>query len=379
MPIREKLNVLVLEDDELDYRVLARHLESVSKPKYILHKAETVEEALQVLADNEIDVSLIDYRLSNGKSGIEFVREVGGREADFPLIMLTGMDSSALDKEAILSGAYDYIDKLSLSRELVDRAIRFAITSHEYERQLRFTSEKFEEQATLNRNILAVVSHEMKSPISSLIGYCDYLIENCGTQTTRDAVHKMKSATVHLEDFLRNLSEFVRLDSGAARISAIEFDLESMLSDTVSFFTSYTNHKGILIETVFDRSIEGAFIGDRLRIRQVLINIIKNAINYSDQGKITVTAKVVDEILHVEITDEGVGIPDSKLKIIKGDKSVRQSPGEGIETGLGLGLSISRRLLKLMQGQFTIESAVGFGTTAGFTVPLKSAKKAKAA
>ncbi len=379
MPHPDKIRVLVLEDDDLDFKVLVRHLDSLRDPQYILLRAKDVEEARVVIADNEIDAALIDYRLPSGASGLDFVKELGGREAPFPLIMLTGMDSGDLDKQAILSGAYDYINKLSLSRELVDRSIRFSIKSHKHEHDLRKTSVKFEEQATINRNILSVVSHEMKSPISSLIGYCDFLIEECESLNARDAAKKMKSASIHLEDFLRNLSEFVRLDSGAAEISKDEFNAHSMVVETIEFFQPYAKHKGISIDTQLDGATDNTFIGDRLRIRQVLINLIKNAVNYSDQGTIIVTASLDEQSLSIRVKDEGVGIPEEKVTAILDDCLTRQKPGTGLEGGLGLGLSISRRLLRLMRGTFILESASGFGTTAGFDVPLELKGKAQAA
>jgi signal transduction histidine kinase len=292
---------------------------------------------------------------------------------------MTGMESTKLDAEALLTGAYDYIDKLALTRDLVDRAIRFAIKSHQYERRLREAVAEAKEQASINSNILSIVSHEMKSPISSIVGYCDFLIKKAASDTTKDAAVKMKAASVHLEDFLRNLSEFVRLDNGGAKIAIAEFDIAKMLDETVAFFQPYAQHKGIALVLECNESISDTFAGDRLRIRQVLINLLKNAVTYSDGGVIQVVATIENDLLRVTITDQGVGMAESKVAAILSDEIAPQAPGQALDGGLGLGLSIVRRLLLLMKGRFTLESAEGFGTSVAFEIPLERRASIEAA
>ncbi|MEO1135321.1 MAG: response regulator, partial [Pseudomonadota bacterium] len=301
MPASNQIRLLVLDDDVGDFRILARHLETVRTPRYGFTHASNIEEARVAISDNTFDAALIDYRLSESQNGLDFVKELGGREAPFPIVLLTGMGDGELDREAILSGTYDFIDKMALTRELADRAIRFSISSYRYERELRATIAEAKEQAAINQRTLALVSHEMKSPISSIIGYCDYIIDNCNTETTRDAAGKMKAASTHLQDFLSNLSEFVRLDSKAVQISRSSFQLKTMLDETVDFFEPYAQHKGISLIKIFDPMTDGVFVGDRLRVRQVMINLLKNAISYSDGGTIAVTAEWRNDILQVRI------------------------------------------------------------------------------
>lgn len=371
--------VLVVEDDAQDFRILARHLESLTRPRYALTRAADFDEARLAIADTEFDIALVDYRLSNIASGLDFIVELGGREASFPAILLTGLDTGDADREALLSGAYDYIDKLSLTRDLVDRSIRFAIQSHAYEKKLRAAVEAATEQASINRNILSVVSHEMKSPISSLIGYCDFLIEGAACETSRDAAKKMKTASIHLEDFLRNLSEFVRLDAASAQPRKSEFRMRTLLEETIAFFQPYAQHKGIALTLETSDTIDATAFGDQLRIRQILINLLKNAVNYSDGGSIRVTGDLVDGRLNVAVADEGVGMSEAKVAAILSDEITPQPPGASLEGGLGLGLSIVRRLLRLMNGRLILESALGFGTTAGFSIPVEISQNADAA
>ena len=370
-PLKAINKILVLEDDDLDFDLLRRHLIPFQTPKYELVRAANAQEARILTTKHEFDAALIDYRLSGGADGLEFVRELGGRRAPFPIVLLTGMSDADLDKQAILSGAYDYIDKFAQTGEIVDRAIRFSISTYQYERQLRKLLEESKEQASINRRLLSIVSHEMKSPLSSIIGYSDYIIETCSNEQSREAAAKMKAASLHLEDFLLNLSEFAKLDSGAARISKASFELLPTLAGTIDFFRPYAAHKGITIDEQIEPSVDSAYIGDRLRIRQILINLIRNAINYSNDGVITISASVEKSLLRVSVQDQGIGIEEKKLNALLAEEIRRHEPGHSLEGGLGIGISICRRLLRLMGGSFNIKSRPGAGTLASFEIPLQ--------
>lgn len=365
------ISVLVVEDDYTDFKIIERHLDTVVVPGYRLERASSADEASAALASRQFDAALVDFRLSGGVNGLEFVNLMGGREAPLPFIILTGMEGGEIDKQAILAGAYDYIDKMALTRELIDRAIRFAVSSFRYERDLRNAVAVATEQATINRRILSVVSHEMRSPLSSIIGYSEYIVETCNTDSTCEAARKMRTGCLHLQDFLTNLSEFVRLDEGAAGIMKVDFDLARLLEETVDFFGPYARHKSIDLCTNFDPSIIGVFSGDRLRIRQVLINIIKNAVTYTDEGSIMFSATMKNNLIEIKVTDSGIGIPEEKLKSLLSIETWRPLPGRSLEGGLGIGLAISLRLLRLMSGKMEIESTEGFGTTAIITLPIE--------
>lgn len=368
----EPINVLMIDDDLTDFRIISRHLETVRAPGYKVMPAADFEAARRALAEREFDVALVDYRLPGGASGLDFVNSMGGREAKLPFIILTGMADGDLDRQALLAGAYDYIDKMALTRELVDRAIRFAVSSFRYERDLRAAVATAQEQATINRRILSIVSHEMRSPLRSITGYAEHLIEQSANAPSRDAARKMRAASLVLEDFLNNLSEFVRLDEGAARLAPEVFALDQMIEETIELFSPYARHKSIAIETAIDVSARKTVTADRLRLRQVLINIVKNAVNYSDGGAIVVEARIEADVAEIRVSDSGLGIAPEKLSALMSSDAWAPHPSRSLDGGLGIGLSICRRLLRLMSGSLRLESAEGFGTTAIIKIPVVS-------
>lgn len=372
----EPLKVLMVDDDPVDFRIVVRHLETVRAPAYRLQHAGDLETARRMLGEEAFDAALVDFRMPGGASGLEFVNSMGGREATLPFVILTGMSDGDLDRQALLAGAYDYIDKMAMTRELVDRAIRFAVTSFRYERDLRAAVAVAQEQATINRRILSIVSHEMKSPLRSITGYAEHLMAQSASAPARDAAGKMRAASLLLEDFLNNLSEFVRLDEGAARLNPEPVALDQLLKETVDLFAPYAQHKGIAIAAVVDRSARASVIADRLRLRQVLINVVKNAVTYSDGGVITIAARIEGGAVEITITDDGIGMPASKIAALMSSEAWGPHPSRTLDGGLGIGLSICRRLLRLMGGALRLESAEGFGTTATIIMPVGAASAA---
>ncbi len=377
MPGKQMVNVLVLEDDDLDFQILARRLCADHSRYHLLH-ARSLKDARQIIGRQFVDIGLFDYRLADNRSGLDFVRELGGRAAPFPIILMTGVDDAQIDRDAILSGAYDYIDKFALTAETADRAIRFAISSRNYETQLRAAINEAKDQALINRRILAIVGHEMHSPLRSIIGYCDHLGGDDKIDVRRDAASKVKIAATHLEDFLRNLSEFVRLDDGNAKLIEEPFYFGAMVRETVGFFEPYAVHKSILLEMQFVNA-DVCIVGDRLRLRQILINLLRNAVTHTDEGSIKIFASVDDGVMSIEVRDDGVGMSADKIAAVMADRLEPHTAMPESQGGLGIGLSICQRLLRLMGGHLSIESSPGRGTTMVLIAPARLADPARAA
>jgi two-component system, sensor histidine kinase and response regulator len=373
MPLADCLRLLILDDDEKDVDIIRRHLTSIQRPAYEVTHARNLFDARIAIAEGHFDAALIDYRLPGGISGMDVMREIGGRSAPFPIVLLTGVSDADLDSEALNLGAYDYVEKTALTRELLDRTIRFAISSYLHEKALRRSIAEATEQAAINSRILSVVSHEMKSPVRSLIGYCDHLIAMGGDPAATSAIRKMKAASIHLEDFLTNLSEFVRLDGGKATLAMSRFNLLTMLEDTVAFFEPFAAHKGIKLRLKAGPECDGFYRGDRLRIRQIVINLIKNAVSYSDEGVITLFVAVSEGRLKGCVSDQGVGISDEKAASLTKTRFSREKLGGDLEGGMGIGLPICARLLRMMNGGLSIKSQPGKGTRVFFGFDLAAA------
>lgn len=373
MPLGDSLRILILDDDERDVAILKRHLHSIPRPFYYITHARNLFDARVAIAEHEFDAALIDYRLPGGVSGMDVIREIGGRAAPFPIVLLTGVSDADLDREALSTGAFDYVEKTALTRELLDRTIRFAISAYRHEKKLRLSIAEATEQAAINSRILSVVSHEMKSPVRSLIGYCDRLIAMGHGPAATDAIGKMKAASIHLEDFLTNLSEFVRLDSGKATLAVSRFNLLTMLEDTVAFFEPFAAHKGITLKLKAGPECDGFYLGDRLRIRQILINLIKNAVAYSNDGAVTVAIAVADGRLKGCVRDQGVGMTEAKAASLTKHTFSKENLGGDLEGGMGIGLPICARLLRMMNGGLSIKSQPGKGTKVYFGLDLKVA------
>jgi protein-histidine pros-kinase len=184
---------------------------------------------------------------------------------------------------------------------------------------------------------------------------------------------KMRRTTRHLEDFVDNLCEFVRLDSGNATLNPRVFCFETLVREAVELFMPYAQHKGVLLTYDVRSRSDRTILGDEMRIRQVLLNLVKNAITHTDGGVVDITASISPTKLRVSVRDDGVGMEEEAVKAVLGEEIAPALPNREFGGGLGLGLTICQRLLKLMGGRLLLESAPGFGTIAGFELAFKLA------
>ncbi|MEO0612421.1 MAG: hybrid sensor histidine kinase/response regulator [Pseudomonadota bacterium] len=365
--------VLLLEDDPEDALIIRRHLSAVKDRDYHIHHASDPEAAARLIKAHSFDVALIDYSLPGGETGLGFVETLGGRDSAFPAILLTGLNDSNLNRDALNAGTFDFLDKLGLSRDLIDRSIQFSMRNHLNERRLRNAKKGAEFQARENQRLLAVVSHELKSPLASLIGYSDFIIANASSTPTRDAASNMKTASIFLQDFLRNLSEYVRLNQGAATLDSQPVVLADELPEIVALFHPYAVHKAITLTADIDLPAGRTVSVDRVRLRQILINILRNAITYTDDGAVTLQATMRNGVLTCEIKDEGIGMSAQDVENLNAGIHRLDAADGALTGGLGIGLRICREILVLMRGPMHLASTEGFGTTVTVRIPLDHA------
>ena len=327
---QERIRWLVVENDDARYAALLDRLDVIRHGQFEFIRAHALPDGASLADDASIDAALIDARSQGATAPV--ARVVGAIEGSLPCVMLSG--------------------------------------------PARHAAPDGEGADVLRAQILAIVGHELKSPIASLRGYCDFLVEHAGSELVRDAAMKMRATSRHLEDYVANLCEFVRLDSGDAALKPRVFCFETLVREVVDLFMPYARHKGIALTYDVQSRTTGLVLGDDMRIRQVLLNLVKNAITHTDGGVVDITASVSPGKLRVSIRDDGVGMDEDLVRAILSEESPPPAPDRHFGGGLGLGLKICRRLVDLMDGRLLLESAPGFGTIAGFELPLEKADAA---
>jgi len=225
---------------------------------------------------------------------------------------------------------------------------------------------------------LANVSHELRTPLQSVLGYANLLTDTPLDQEQREYVHTLLSASEGLSSIINDLLDISSMEAQKLILEHIPFDLRETLNDLVHILGGRAREKGLALELRIDENLPWALRGDPVRIRQVLLNLVSNAIKFTDSGHVLISIEVLgrrDEKvrLRLAVEDTGIGINPEDIPLVYepyvqlGQRFQRQLPGAG------LGLTICRQLVNLMQGSLDVESRPGEGSTFWIELTLPTA------
>src|SRR5262245_15223569 len=225
----------------------------------------------------------------------------------------------------------------------------------------------------LKADFLSMVSHELRSPLMGVLGMAELLSETELTVEQREYTDTICSAGQALLSIINDVLDFSKIEAGKLSLETIDFDLRTTVEEVIKLLAVKAHKKGLELACLMPADLPQILRGDPGRLRQILTNLVDNAVKFTPQGDVLVRAIVekdnVDHImLRLEVVDTGIGIaPEAQAKLFQpfsqADSSVTRKYG-----GTGLGLAICKRLVELMGGQITIESEVGRGSTFSFTV-----------
>ncbi len=223
---------------------------------------------------------------------------------------------------------------------------------------------------------LANISHEIRTPINGIAGMADLLSQNPSAEDQTLYLKAIKTAAENLKVIINDILDLASIESGKLKFEKINFNLDKTIRSLVDTFRLQSQEKGIKLQYTKDSTIPNVYIGDPVRLNQILINLISNALKFTHQGSITVTVnldKIINKeyFLKFEIKDTGIGIPKSKLKTIfesfsQADASVTRKYG-----GTGLGLTIVRQLVQMQHGAIKVVSEENQGSVFTVIIPYK--------
>ncbi len=248
--------------------------------------------------------------------------------------------------------------------------------SNRYRHQLEEANRFAEELLASREKLMLAITHDFKAPLGSIMGYADLLSRLTVDGRQRFYLDNMKTSSEHLLKLVTDLLDFHRLDLNKAEINRVTFHPARLLEEIYVSFEPLTSAKGLSLKCEIDPELKGAFISDPLRLRQIVNNLLSNAVKFTSAGGITLTASFVPKgdsafpgnHLKLSVIDTGKGMePGDRERIFQ---EFTRLPGAQGEEGFGLGLSIVRMLVQLLEGRIEVDSVLGKGSTFTLRVPL---------
>jgi signal transduction histidine kinase/CheY-like chemotaxis protein len=287
------------------------------------------------------------------------------RHAAGHYVWLEGRSRLVRDPESNLPLEYQIV-----SRDVSDR--------QERAEELKAAKEAAEVANVAKSQFLANMSHEIRTPMNAILGMTDLALLTELTVEQRDYLTTVAQASNSLLDLINDILDLAKIESGRLTLETIPFSLRDTVNDTVGTMSVRAREQGIKLDAVVDPDLPHGFVGDPGRVRQILFNLIGNAVKFTHVGGVTVKVSCTadDEktgtthMVRFEVVDSGIGIPEEHLDAIFEAFSQADSATSRKYGGTGLGLAITSDLVEMMGGKLTATSTVGEGSTFLFEIPL---------
>jgi TMAO reductase system sensor TorS len=328
-------------------------------------------------------------------------RIVAGERKPVPL------DAAAGDDAFMLSAAFNalagHIESLhaQLAGADADRELQVAARTAELREELsrlgaelgarqaeqaalREATEAAESASRAKSRFLASMSHEIRTPMNGVLGMIELLLSTGLDARQRHYAETVQRSGETLLDVINEILDFSKIEAGRLEIEAVEFDCRETINDVVTLLSERASRKGLVLMHRTERNVPEAVVGDPSRVKQVLTNLVGNAIKFTERGEVRVGMSVAEQdgdtyVLRFEVRDTGIGIaPDAMAYIFdafsQADGSMRRRYG-----GTGLGLTIAKQLASVMGGELGVDSMPGRGSTFWFTVRVPGAQRVRGA
>lgn len=388
----KKGNILIVDDTPENIDILVSLLQDYNR-KIALNGEKAIQLAL---ADPQPDLILLDIMMP-GMSGFEVCVELRSNEATkhIPIIFITAMNSMENVITGFKIGAQDYITKPFDFNELMARVeTQMEIVNYrknllsmnqwleeqvnERTRELQIAKQKAEAANKVKTMFLANINHELRTPLNGIIGFGNLLKDAELNDTFRAYLDIVNESADNLLKVISEIIDFSNIDTTQTEVVENTFNPFETISKAINFLEIKAIHKGLRVVRNFNAETD-FFVGDEVKIKQILLNLISNAIKFTKEGTIEIlyhieNRKSNEAQLIISVADTGIGIPEDQLDLIFEQFYMIDDSHTREYGGLGLGLTIAKELIDRLNGQIEIKSKVNAGTTFTLTIPIKYTK-----
>jgi signal transduction histidine kinase len=362
-------SILIVDDNPHNLQLLGKML---LDDNYKIEFATNGKAALEWLSERQFELILLDINMP-GMDGFEVCRRIRLMDSmtNVPIIFL----SAETDRESILRGfglgAQDYVTKPFDSRELLVR-IKTHLALKDNIEKLEIEKVRAQSADNLKSAFLATMSHELRTPLNSIIGFTGILLQERPGPLNAEQKKQLgmvQNSARHLLTLINDVLDISKIEAGQLKINIENFSLPELISKVVDSSNPFAERKNLKITVSVDDNID-IIKSDKLRVQQILLNLVNNAIKFTETGIITIRCFTDYSNTKIQITDSGIGIEKGKMEQLF-------KPFMQIDTGLtrkhegtGLGLSICKKLADLLNIKIEVQSEFGSGSTFTLSLPV---------
>jgi signal transduction histidine kinase len=376
----QPLHILLIEDNPGDARIVEILLEESDLPNCQIYHFQTLAEGVSALMEKEFDVVLLDLSLPDSR-GFETLQRLISAKPDVNVVVMTGYTDKALGLNAVKAGAQDFLMKGGFDAELLTKTLRYAIERKNVLIKLAAATrarEVAEESARMKEQFIASISHEMRTPMNAIYGMSNLLAQTILDIEQRSYIDSVRQSSEILLGVINDILEISTLQNGGMSFDYKDFDLHELMFNLVNVMQYKKDEKPLEFQLSIDPSVSTILKGDKLRLNQILFNIVGNAVKFTDEGIVKIDVQLVEnqkDIMTVRfvVKDTGIGIPKGKVDTIF-ESFTRIRTKDRIYEGTGLGLAIVKNLVQLQNGRVWAESEIGNGTTMFIELPFGKAQ-----